>query len=196
MLGIVLALALGSAGWMAHLVRPLTDPSRAYYGSDSRAHTLLIGAALGLVAAPLARHVGAACGGGRRSSAVPRSRWPSRPCSWSTAGTTGCTRAATSPSRCSAWPSINGAMAATTGPVARAPVVRPLPWIGRISYGLYLWHWLVDVWLTPQYQASFAVTLVVRLAITFALATASYYLVERPIRTAKWERLERPAWPP
>jgi peptidoglycan/LPS O-acetylase OafA/YrhL len=191
-LGIVLALALGSAGWMAHLVRPLTDPSRAYYGSDSRAHTLLIGAALGL-----ALH-----------------RWPAmsaRVRLWAqVVGGAALALAVMALFVVHGWDywmyqggylafavlcalAINGVMAATTGPVARALSVRPLPWIGRISYGLYLWHWLVDVWITPQYlQASFAVTLVVRLAITFALATASYYLVERPIRTAKWERLRTP----
>jgi len=88
---------------------------------------------------------------------------------------------------------INGVMAARSGPVSRVLSVPPLPWIGRISYGLYLWHWLVDVWVTPQYlQASFAVTFFVRLAVTFAIASASYYLVERPIRTAGWSRLRTP----
>ena len=58
------------------------------------------------------------------------------------------------------------------------PVVQ---WIGGISYSLYLWHWTVLAlsrwtigirwWLVP-----------VQLALMFALAAASYRLVEQPLR--------------
>ncbi|MCK5942509.1 MAG: acyltransferase [Planctomycetes bacterium] len=57
--------------------------------------------------------------------------------------------------------------------------IAPLRWIGRISYGLYLYHLPVYHWLlhpgpTPA-RAALAV------GVTFAVATTSYLLVERPI---------------
>jgi len=59
---------------------------------------------------------------------------------------------------------------------------RPLVWIGLLSYSLYLWHWPVYVlmrWTTGLErigQYAFA------LALTGALATGSYLLVERRVR--------------
>ncbi|PZP01393.1 MAG: acetyltransferase, partial [Dermacoccus nishinomiyaensis] len=43
----LLALAAASALWMAHLYVPGVDPTRVYYGTDTRAFELLIGAAAG-----------------------------------------------------------------------------------------------------------------------------------------------------
>lgn len=63
----------------------------------------------------------------------------------------------------------------------KAPVA-----VGLISYSLYLWHWPVIVlqkthWLF--YGGQFLwVELAVMLALSFALATASWWLVERPFR--------------
>ena len=62
------------------------------------------------------------------------------------------------------------------GPVARLLSTEPLPWIGRISYGLYLFHWPVFTILGDAGVAE-------KLALTGGLTVASYYLVERPIRT-------------
>lgn len=49
----------------------------------------------------------------------------------------------------------------------------PLRWMGRISYGLYLWQ---QLFLVPQAGAFLP-----RVALTFAAAAASYYLMERPL---------------
>lgn len=58
----------------------------------------------------------------------------------------------------------------------------PLVWIGKISYGLYLWHFpifeasrkLLEDWVSPiVYQ-------LIGLALTVVVATASYYLLELP----------------
>ena len=59
----------------------------------------------------------------------------------------------------------------------------PLAWIGLISYGIYLWHWPLILWLTPASTGldGFPLALL-RLGATVGVATASYYLVERPIR--------------
>ena len=50
---------------------------------------------------------------------------------------------------------------------------QPLRWIGRISYGLYLWQ---QLFLAPPVKAFLP-----RVALTFVAATASYYLLERPL---------------
>ena len=49
----------------------------------------------------------------------------------------------------------------------------PLRWVGRISYGLYLWQ---QLFLAPPAEAFLP-----RVALTFAAAAASYYLMERPL---------------
>ena len=49
----------------------------------------------------------------------------------------------------------------------------PLRWMGRISYGLYLWQ---QLFLAPHAGAFFT-----RVALTFAAAAASYYLIEQPL---------------
>ena len=60
----------------------------------------------------------------------------------------------------------------------------PLRWIGTRSYGLYLWHWPIFVFTRPQLDLPFsrAGDLLLRLALTGLAAEASYRLVEQPIR--------------
>ena len=59
----------------------------------------------------------------------------------------------------------------------------PLRALGRISYGVYLWHWPVIVALTADRTHLNGVSLsVVRVAVTLAIALASYRFVEQPIR--------------
>jgi peptidoglycan/LPS O-acetylase OafA/YrhL len=59
----------------------------------------------------------------------------------------------------------------------------PLRGLGLISYGVYLWHWPVIVYLTPRRTSLHGVTLdAVRVGVTLAVALASYHLVEQPIR--------------
>ncbi len=60
---------------------------------------------------------------------------------------------------------------------------RPLVWIGRLSYGIYLFHWPVFVILDEPRTGLDGLPLVaLRLAVTMALAVASYYLLEHPVR--------------
>ena len=67
--------------------------------------------------------------------------------------------------------------------VARALAFRPFRWLGTISYGVYLWHWPVNVFLTPERAHLHGVLLqAARFTLTFAIAIASYHFLERPIR--------------
>jgi len=71
------------------------------------------------------------------------------------------------------------------GPFSRVLAWRPLHFIGTISYGIYLWHWPVIVYLNgPRTGLSAWPLDLLRIAVTLAISTASYYLVERPIRHA------------
>jgi peptidoglycan/LPS O-acetylase OafA/YrhL len=67
------------------------------------------------------------------------------------------------------------------GLMARVLAAPPLVWIGRVSYGLYLWHW--PVWWTLRFGApslGAGATLAIYVAASFTLAALSHRLIERP----------------
>jgi peptidoglycan/LPS O-acetylase OafA/YrhL len=68
----------------------------------------------------------------------------------------------------------------------------PLVAIGRISYGLYLWHWPVFLVLNPaRMQLSSFPLLVLRLTVTCAVAVVSFFAIEQPFLRLK-TRFEPP----
>jgi hypothetical protein len=68
----------------------------------------------------------------------------------------------------------------------------PVVWIGKISYGLYLWHWPVIVVMTPNRTGLHGgVLTLTRVAVTVAISTVSFYLVEQPIRRGALSRLPK-----
>ncbi|MEZ5296168.1 MAG: acyltransferase family protein [Ilumatobacteraceae bacterium] len=71
------------------------------------------------------------------------------------------------------------------GPVRAGLSITPLVFVGKISYGVYLYHWPIFVILDAD-RAGFdgAPLVVARLAITLVVAVASYYFFEQPIRHA------------
>jgi hypothetical protein len=76
---------------------------------------------------------------------------------------------------------------------ARLLAWEPLRRTGVISYGLYLWHWPVFLILSPDRTGLTGPPLLaVRLGVTFALAAASYILVENPVRSGALRRRLRP----
>jgi len=69
------------------------------------------------------------------------------------------------------------------GPVARVLSFRPFCLLGLISYGVYLWHWPLDVALTPQRVHLGGWWLIaVQTGTTLVIAGLSYRLLEQPIR--------------
>lgn len=80
-----------------------------------------------------------------------------------------------------------------SGPLPVALSWGPLPAIGRITYGLYLYHWPIFLWLTPDRTGLDSWPLfTLRVALTFALASLSYNLVETKVRDGAFRGLPRP----
>ncbi len=93
------------------------------------------------------------------------------------------------------------APAITTDREAGAPgrvlAAGPVAWIGLVSYGVFLWHVLVLRVLTDSIENwSYAPLLAATIAISVAIAAASYYVLERPILRFKYRRREPPHAPP
>ncbi|HEV7396161.1 MAG TPA: acyltransferase [Pyrinomonadaceae bacterium] len=61
----------------------------------------------------------------------------------------------------------------------------PLVWIGRVSYGLYLWHWPVRGLVFRANTNPSIARIAAAVALSFAITTFSYYVVERPFLMRK-----------
>ena len=72
---------------------------------------------------------------------------------------------------------------------AKVMGISALVLLGNMSYTIYLVHWPVFVALSPSTTHwSYWVLDTVRMAIVFALAAASWYLMEKPL--TRWRRRE------
>ncbi|HEX2850168.1 MAG TPA: acyltransferase, partial [Acidimicrobiales bacterium] len=73
--------------------------------------------------------------------------------------------------------------------LARALAAPALVALGRISYGVYVFHWPIFVWLTPRRTHLDPLPLLaLRGSITLVVAAASYALVEMPVRRGRVSR--------
>jgi peptidoglycan/LPS O-acetylase OafA/YrhL len=197
-----IVLAVLSTAWMITLsvsngFPEYADPSRAYFGTDSHAMGLLVGAALATFWRP-----------GRLKADVP-------------AGArviiTGTGIAALLAvvgffllvGEFSPWMYQQGGflvlalvvallIAMTThpaSPLGRWMGAQPWRYIGQRSYGLYLWHWPIFMVTRPNLDVPLdgIPLLIVRLALTFGIAELSFRFVEMPIRKGAIDRWVK-AW--
>ncbi|MEZ5208294.1 MAG: acyltransferase family protein [Acidimicrobiales bacterium] len=69
------------------------------------------------------------------------------------------------------------------GPVRRVLAVRPLVYVGTISYGIYVYHWPIFLFVDRLWPSlADAPAFAVKLAVTVPLAVASHRFLEHPIR--------------
>jgi peptidoglycan/LPS O-acetylase OafA/YrhL len=197
--------AAASAVAMALLYAPSVDPSRIYYGTDTRATGLLCGAALAFLWSPgekyrpsEARH--------HRLRLPGRSRFRRR-YGWTAPLLLDVVGFAALGAL--VWFCVNlgefqpflyiGGFAlvglATTATImavvhpysligSRILGSAPLRWVGVRSYGIYLWHWPVFMITRPDLDVPIdgVPLLALRLIATVVLADLSYRYIETPIR--------------
>ena len=204
-LTVVIFGAVASAMAMALLYVPGVDPSRIYYGTDTRATGLLCGAALAFLWSPgdkyrpsEARH--------HRLGLPGRSRFRRR---WGWTAPLLLDIVGFAALGALVWFCVNlgefqpflysGGFAlvgiATTATImavvhphsvigSRFLGSAPLRWVGVRSYGIYLWHWPVFMVTRPELDVPIdgLPLLALRLSATVVLADLSYRYIETPIR--------------
>jgi peptidoglycan/LPS O-acetylase OafA/YrhL len=184
---LVIAGIAGSATLMWLLYNPHGDPSRVYYGTDTRAFLLLMGILLALVwpaferlrrALPLLELFGIAA----LVTTVLLFRQMS---DFNPTLYRGGDLAA---AFCFAV--LIAAVAHPMTGIGQALGVAPLRWVGERSYGIYLWHWPVIALMRPGVDISWTGpgVVVAQAAIVLAAATLSYRYIEQPIRTGSLQR--------
>ncbi|CAN5608434.1 peptidoglycan O-acetyltransferase OatA [soil metagenome] len=181
----IIVLALASTIEMAILFKPYTDPSRVYYGTDTRIAGLLVGAVLALSWTPW-----------RSNQKAARSAGPAL----DIAGVIGLVIIVWYLTRVNEFdPFIYRGgfllldivcivvIAVLVHPAARLSGLLswgPLVWIGMRSYAIYLWHWPIFQVTRPELDLPFkgAPVFVLRMVLTIGAAELSYRYGEQPFR--------------
>ncbi len=188
---------VASAVEMALLFHAGGDPSRIYYGTDTRAQDILTGAAMGIV---LHRRPVATSGRARVgfsalaavAAAVFVAEW-----AWVDASRDMVFRGGFLLADVMVALVICGVTMAPRGLPARVLGIGPLAYVGRISYGLYLWHWPVFLVLDQSRTGLVGYPLfALRSAVTFVIAVFSWYVVETPVRQKKFAGWRSWSWVP
>ncbi len=185
------ALVMGVGSALTHTPE-LGDPSRWYFGTDSHAMGLLIGAAL-------AFHRGGAGFG----PLMPMLRPATRRASLVGVGATAALVAAICTVDEFSVPLyrvgfllvavvtvVLVSVVSRPGPVQRAFSLPLLRYLGQRSYGLYLWHWPVAAFTRPELDVPYSGLrlAVLRITLTLVLAELSLQFVEKPVRAHGWRR--------
>jgi peptidoglycan/LPS O-acetylase OafA/YrhL len=190
--GVLVVASLASLAAMLIMYTPGQDPSRVYFGTGTRAIELLLGALLALVLAHPAGFV----------LRIPRWAWE----------ITGFVAAAVvlvlweCTNQSDSWLYQGGlagyalmsclviVAAVRKGPIRSVLSFPVLRWIGTVSYGAYLFHWPIYLWLTASRTHLSPWPLFgLRVAVTFAAAGLSAKLVEMPIRRRRFPVRLRPS---
>jgi peptidoglycan/LPS O-acetylase OafA/YrhL len=204
--------AVASAVTMALLYVPGVDPSRIYYGTDTRATGLLCGAALAFLWSPGDKYRPSET---RHHRLPGRSRFRRR---WGWTAPLLLDVVGFAALGALVWFCLNlgefqpflycGGLAlvglATTATImalvhphaligSRFLGSAPLRWVGVRSYGIYLWHWPVFMVTRPDLDVPIdgLPLLTLRLTATVVLADLSYRYIETPIRRGALERAWR-----
>jgi peptidoglycan/LPS O-acetylase OafA/YrhL len=204
-LTVALVGAAASALAMALMYTPGVDPSRVYFGTDTRATGLLCGAALAFMWSPGDKYRPAEAR--QQRLRLPdrgrfRRRW-----GWTTPLLLDVLSIAALGGLI--WfflhlgefePFLYRGGLALVGLMTLAAIMAvvhpyahvgsyllgsaPMRWLGVRSYGIYLWHWPVFMVTRPELDVPFGglPLLALRLGITIVLADLSYRFVETPIR--------------
>jgi peptidoglycan/LPS O-acetylase OafA/YrhL len=194
--------ALGVVGSATAAILMAPDVNRVYFGTDTRVQALLVGAA---AAALLVRDWSVLTAGGTLIGTRWR-RWVA--CGLSIVGLAALgvlTHYATGSARefrLGLLIAVALAAVLVVAPVALdpgSPVARALGWpplvgLGAISYGVYLWHWPIFLALNGERTGWSGWSLfALRCAATIAVATASWWLLEQPVR--RWRPVIVPMLP-
>ena len=195
-------LALLSTGWMVVLslqngFPEYADPSRAYFGTDSHAMGLLIGATLATFWRPGMLSARVPIGGRVVITGIGVS------------ALLGVIGFFVFVGEFTPWMYQRGGflilalvvavlIAGATHPASPlGPWMGTQPWryIGQRSYGLYLWHWPIFMVTRPTLDVPLdgIPLLILRLGLTFGIAELSYRFVEMPIRRGAIDRWVK-AW--
>ncbi len=177
-------LAAGSACAMAVLFQNRADPSRVYYGTDTRAFELLIGAVLAMAWPAIARRRATAARSLVQIAGVAAGAFVL----WMIYASSDASPRLYRGGLVLVAVATAGVIAAamSRGPVRAVLSAPPLPSLGRISYGVYLWHWPIFLLLTPAKVGVGAIALfAVRCAATIVVSVLSFRLVEMPVRARR-----------
>ncbi len=184
LLGISIVGALASATLMAVKYQDGIDPSRIYLGTDTRVHAIFVG-------------VGGACVWWLWANSL-RERAPRGLLTFvAVLSTVFLGVVCVSSDFRSAWLYRYGflvislaAMSMVLAAAAKSSIITSvfqLRWIcvlGLVSYSVYLWHWPVRVFITKANTPFDGLSLfAIRVIVTAAAATVSYFLIERPFRS-------------
>nr|WP_042332018.1 acyltransferase family protein [Desulfosporosinus orientis] len=194
LLGMTILGVLASAAAMTLIYQPGTDPSRVYYGTDTRAFALLIGAALALVwpsrrlSKELSRGSRLALDvmGGAGLFAVLLMFWQTNEYD-----------AFLYPRGLLLFSLASAVLVAVLAhPASRlGKVFGKQPWrgLGMCSYGIYLWHYPIIVWTSPAINTNGTDILLAlsQVLASIFLAVLSWLFIEEPIRRGVWKRSRR-----
>ncbi len=194
LLGVSLVMIAASALLMGWLYDPGSDPSRVYYGTDTRAQSLLMGAALAMLLmqrGPLrSRLAGHTLQIAALACAVGLG-WV-----WATASgdSVFLYRGGFLLLAAAVAVVIAASVQPKAGPIGRVLSLPPLRGLGLISYGVYLWHWPIYLVLTPDRTGWDGYGLfAARVLVTLAISVTSYRLLEMPVRRGALRRW-RASW--
>ena len=176
-------LATASAALMFTMFTPGVDPVRVYFGTDTRAFELLIGA-IGAIVLRKQSFNGFAA----RTRLVHVLAWlglflvifamltlpEDSPLPYGGGLVILC------------FASLAAILGAASSPdtlFSKVFAFQPIRWIGLISYPLYLWHWPVIVFMNASLTGLEGIYLAaVQAGVAFVLAWATYLFIEGPIR--------------